>query len=115
MMPIRAVRTRHLAALLDDLYDAGLSARREAAIVDALHSLFAFAVARRLVAADPTPGPVVPKPKNRVPAPAPAMPTPTPTPTLTVLALGARVAAWTAWTISIVFVVLLVALVLELA
>jgi hypothetical protein len=119
-MPIRAVRTRHLTALLDELYDAGLSARREAGIVDALHSLFAFAVARRLVAADPTPRRAEPMPRSRVRTPAPpAMPAPpstrTSTPTLTMVALGARVAIWTAWTITIVFAALLVALVLELA
>jgi site-specific recombinase XerD len=111
-MPIRSVRTRNLAALLDDLYEAGLSARREAAVVDALHSLYAFAIARGLVADDPTPGGAAAA--TPAPMPAPAT-TPATTPTLTMLALGARAAVWAAWTIGIVFALLLVALVNELA
>jgi hypothetical protein len=113
-MPMRSVRTRNLAALLDDLYEAGLSARREAAVVDALHELYAFAIARGLVTDDPTPGGAAAATPPPMPAPA-TTPTPTTTPTLTMLALGARAAVWTAWTIAIVFALLLVALVNELA
>jgi hypothetical protein len=104
-MPVRELSERRVAALLDELHEAGLSPRRETAILDAVHSLRAFAGAPRPVAADPFPAP---------PATAPTT-TPTPTPTLTMLTLGARVAAWTAWTITIVFALLLVALVLELS
>ena len=116
-MPMRAIRSRNLTAMLDDLDEAGLSPRRQDAVVEALHSLYAFAIGRGLVADDPIPGAAAvatPTP-TQVPTPAlaPAPPT-TPTPTLTVLALGARVAAWTAWTIASVFALLLVALVLEL-
>ena len=63
-MPVRAVRARHLTAVVDDLHDAGLSPRRETAVVGALHSLYAFAVARGLVR--PT------RCRTRAPAPAPA-------------------------------------------
>ena len=63
-MPVRAVRSRHLTALLDDLGDAGLSPRRQTAVVDALHVVYAFAIARGLVAADPLAEPA------RAPAPA---------------------------------------------
>lgn len=113
-MRMRTVRPRHVDAMLDDLRRAGLSPRREAAIVEALHSLYAFALERRLVAVDP-----LGEPEQRVSAPRPpGAPTPTraPTssPTLTMLALGARVAFWTTFVIMAGFLVLLVALILEL-
>jgi hypothetical protein len=116
-MPVRSVRTRHVAALLDDLRAAGLSARRETAIADALHALFAFALVRGLIAADPVPESARAArhdPPGRVPAVSPLAEEPR-TPTLTMLALGARVAWWTAWIVTLVFVVLLLALVAELA
>jgi hypothetical protein len=110
-MPLRDVRSRHVAALLDDLHDAGLSPRRETAVVDALRSLYGFAIAHGLVSDDPTPAPAA--------AAAPITPAPAsttaPTPTLTMRALGARVAVWTAWTIAIVFALLLVVLIRELS
>src|SRR4051794_5656252 len=70
-MPIADVRPRHVAALLDHLRQAGLSAGRQAAVSEALSALFAYAVARRLVAINPMPGPTAP--------PAAAPPTPTAT------------------------------------
>jgi hypothetical protein len=108
-MPVRTIRARHVVALLDDLSDAGLSTRREAAVLDALHAVFAFAVARGLTDHDPTPGR-----RRRPPATSspPAAPT-APTPTLTMLALGARVALWTTWIIVVGFLVLLVVLLFE--
>jgi len=131
-LPLRAVRARHVAALLDKLRDAGLSPRREDAILDAVGSLYAFAIARRLVAAAPLPQrprsraarpPDVATPPRRVPRDTPRRaardkprdtPRPGQTPTMTMLALGARVAVWTAWTILIIFAALLVVLVVEL-
>jgi integrase-like protein len=120
-MPVRTIRARHVAALLDDLSDAGLSTRREAAVLDALHAVFAFAVARGLTDHDPTPG------RRRRPRaassvsslPSSSSPPPrqnaarAPTPTLTMLALGARVALWTTWIIVVGFLVLLVVLLFE--
>jgi hypothetical protein len=103
IMPVRSVRPRHLTALLDGLRGAGLSPEREAAIEDALHALFAFAVARRLVAVDPTPG-----------GASQPLPRSTPTPTFTMLALGARVAFWTTWVITLGFLALLLVLLVEL-
>ena len=88
-MPLSSLRNRHVAALLDDLREEGLSARRETAILEAVRSLSDFV-------ADP-----------------PAATTPTPTHTM--LALGAQAAVWTTWTIAIVFALLLVTLVLELS
>jgi hypothetical protein len=114
-MPVRAVRARHLAAMIDRLHASGLSARRELAVLDAVSELFAFAVARRLIPASPMPAP---PPRERRPpplaAPAPVLETAR-TPTMTMIALGARVAAWTAWLMSIGFALLLIALAIELA
>jgi hypothetical protein len=112
-MPVRSVRTRHITALLDGLRRAGLSVRREAAIVEALHSLFAFAVARRLVAVDPVPGSAPPRRRERPRGPGDAS-LPAPTPTLTMLAVGARVAFWTALIVALGFVLLVLALLVEL-
>jgi hypothetical protein len=117
-MRLRTVRPRHVEAMLDDLGRAGLSPRREAAIVEALHALYAFALERRLVAVDPLGEPErrtsAPRPRGE---PAPTRThthTPTPTPTVTMLALGARVAFWTTFAIMAGFLLLLVALILEL-
>ena len=115
-MPLRAVGSRHLTAVLDDLDDAGLSARRQTAVVDALHSLYAFAIARGLVPADPLAEPARLRRRPRAPRTAAlAEPPPARTPTLTMVALGARVAVWTAWAMTIIFGLLLAALVIELA
>jgi hypothetical protein len=113
IMPVRSVRPRHLTALLDGLRGAGLSPEREAAIEDALHALFAFAVARRLVAVDPTPGGASQPPPRSTPTPD-ATSQSTPTPTFTMLALGARVAFWTTWVITLGFLALLLVLLVEL-
>jgi hypothetical protein len=98
-MPVANVRPRHLAELLDDLHRAGLSPRREAEVDDALQRLFAYAIARRLVAVNPVPGPA---------------PAPTPTPTFTMLAVGTRLVGWLTWSIVAGFLVLLLTLLLEL-
>ncbi len=114
-MPVRAVRAHHLVTMIDKLHAAGLSARRELAVLDALSELFAFAVARGLVPASPMPAPP-PRDRRRPPhsSPLPVLETAR-TPTLTMIALGARVAVWTAWLMSIGFALLLIALVIELA
>ena len=111
-MPVGTVRPRHLTALLEDLREAGLSTRRETAVVEALHTVFAFAVARGLVAADPTPG-AAPR-RAAPPDAAPGYAATAPTPTFAMLALGARVAFWTTWLIMVGFLVLLLVLLLEL-
>jgi hypothetical protein len=116
-MDVRAVRTRHVTALLEELRGQGLSSRRETRIAEALTSLYAYALQHDLVAV----GPVIdqPGPEREDPAPsreAPrARPTPTPTPTLAMVAFGARVALWTTWIIVAAFAVLVLALVAELA
>jgi hypothetical protein len=123
--PIRTVSARNVVALLGDLRAAGLSPRRETQVADALHALFAFAVARRLIAASPIVETTRPersaRPRSR-PRPAPAAAAPPleqaeelRTPTLSMLALGARVAWWTALIVTTGFAALLLLLVLELA
>jgi hypothetical protein len=109
-MPIRHIGPRTIRAMLDDLADAGLSPRREAAVIDALHGVFAYAAARGLIDHDPTP-PRVTRP-GEAPRSRPR-PVTTATPTLTMLALGARVAFWTTWIIVVGFLVLLIALLFE--
>jgi hypothetical protein len=100
--PIADVRPRHLTALLDDLRDAGLSPRRQAAVSDALSALFAYAVARRLVAVNPMPGPVMP------------LVDVAPTPTATMLAVGVRLVGWMTWLTVAGFLALLALLLVEL-
>jgi len=117
-LPVRAVGARHYERLLDDLRRAGISPRREDALVGALHSLYGFAVARGLVFADPLRhGAIAPRARPRGPSIPTHAPEPAParTPTLTMLALGARVAYWTTGMIMLVFVGLLLVLVVELA
>jgi hypothetical protein len=108
MVPVRQVRSRHVADLLENLSDAGLSPRRRAAVVDALHAVFAFAMARGLVSDDPTPRRATHRRPSDAPPPEPAR-----TPTLAMVALGARVALWTTWFIVVGFLVLLIALLVE--
>jgi hypothetical protein len=119
-MRVRYVRARHIAALLDDLESAGISPRREAAVVEALDALFAFARDRGLVASDPLarmvrhgPGPPAQAPGAGPQGPAAAAGPATATATM--LALGARVATWTAVTVVVVFGLLLITLIAELA
>jgi hypothetical protein len=103
-MPVADVRPRHLTALLDDLRHAGLSPRRVSAVADALRALFAYAVARRLVAVNPMPGP----------APEPPPAADGPTPTYTMLAVGTRLVGWVSWLIVVGFFALLVLLLFAL-
>jgi hypothetical protein len=128
-IPVRHIRSWHVEALLEKLSDAGLNPRRQAAVVDALHAVFSFAMARGLIADDPTPRRAA---RSREPAlrwddvrgrsrEVPRRPRELPrrsqgasaTPTLTMLALGARVAFWTTWFIVVGFLVLLIALLFE--
>jgi hypothetical protein len=109
-LPVANVRPRHVAAMLDDLSGAGLSPRREAEVIDALHAVFAFAMARGLLYEDPTAGRAVRARDTRPPRPDPPRPA---TPTLTMLVLGARVALWTTWIVVVGFLVLFVALLFQ--
>ena len=57
---VGAIRGWQIELVLDRLRDAGLPERRVAAVVDALRSLFAYAIGRGLVAASPVIGLSVP-------------------------------------------------------
>jgi hypothetical protein len=57
---IEALRTQRVQGLIDELREAGLSERRLGAIVDALRTIFAFAVGRGLLTADPPAAPTDP-------------------------------------------------------
>jgi hypothetical protein len=108
-LDVRAVRRSDVSALLDELRREGLSPRREQAIVDALESLYSYAVDRGLVAASP----VGEQPRALREDPPPAVGHP-PTPTEAVLAVGTRAAAWASWTIVVAFAVVVLVLVVEL-
>ena len=100
-MPVRAVRARHVTDLLERLRRSGMSARRAADVDEGVRDVFAFAVARRIIAVDPL-GSDARRPQAAG------------TPTLALVALGARVAAWTAWVVTLGFLLLLAVLVIEL-
>jgi hypothetical protein len=91
-LPLQALRHRHVDALVQDLRQEGLSARRETAILDALDLLYEERAASR---------------KER---PAGAR-----TPTDAMLALGARVAWWASATVFVLFAGVLVLLAIALA
>ena len=100
-MPVRAVRARHVSELLDQLRQAGMPPQRADTLFEALRAVFAFARERRIVAVDPLGS----DGRRRDAAP---------TPTLAMVALGVRVAAWTAWAITLGFLILLAVLMVEL-
>jgi hypothetical protein len=120
-MRVRSVRARNLVALVGDLRTAGLSPRRQMTIIDALHSVFGFALARRLVSVSPAAGFTAlghednPRPRAAAPAVPAARTEDLRAPTLTMLALGARVAWWTALIVTVGFATLVLALVVEFA
>jgi site-specific recombinase XerC len=105
-----------IESFLDRLRDAGLSPQRLAAVVDALRSLFAYAIGRGLVTASPVVGLAVPE--DEFDAPIRRTGTrvrETPTPTGGMLLLGEQVAKRTIGVIVVAFVLLAVALLAALA
>jgi hypothetical protein len=91
-LPLQSLRHRHVDALLQDLREEGLSARRENALLVALDLLYAHRAESR---------------KER--------PAETRTPTDAMLALGARVAWWASATVFVLFACVLVVLAVALA
>ena len=100
--PLDAVRGEDVGALVDSLRDAGLPPGRTIAIVDALRSVYAYAIERGLVSASPLVGLAPPSPAPR-------------SPTDAMLELGEQVAAWTVRLIVTAFVLIAVGLVIVLA
>jgi site-specific recombinase XerD len=116
---IEAVRSWQVQALVLRLRDAGLSRGRQDAIVEALRSLYAYAIRRRLVKASPVIG-FAPLAEDRLSAPEPELDSapdvePALTPTYAMLTLADRVATWTVRLILSAFVLLGVGLILGLA
>jgi site-specific recombinase XerD len=101
-LDVDAVRARHVEGLVDELRVAGLSPDRVRSVVDALRSLYAYAIGRGLVRTSPLVGLTLGSSETR-------------TPTDAVLALGEQVTAWTVRVIVIAFVLGALGLVVVLA
>jgi hypothetical protein len=137
-MNIQAIRRWHVQGMLDELRRAGLAPGRLTAVVEALHSLYAFAIQRGLVEDSPVIWLTFPQYSDRVRAPAAqapprpprppapqvpeaAAPTPsstpveTQTPTQAMLALGGSVLIWTVRVTVTIFVLVAIVLVVEFA
>jgi hypothetical protein len=126
---VGAIRRWQIQGMLDELRRGGLAPGRLAAVVEALHSVFTYAIERGLV--DDTP--VIwltspeqgqraetvraPAAQRSAPAPAPeplAAETPT-TPTKAMVALGSSVLLWTVRAIVTVFVLIVIVLLVGFA
>jgi hypothetical protein len=134
-MNIQAIRRWHVQGMLDELRRAGLAPGRLTAVVEALHSLYAFAIQRGLVEDSPVIWLTFPQYSDRVRAPAaqapPRPPAPqvpvaaapapsstpveTQTPTQAMLALGGSVLIWTVRVTVTIFVLVAIVLVVEFA
>jgi hypothetical protein len=101
-LELDAVRGRQVGALVDDLRAAGLSNGRVDGIVDALRSVYAYAIGRGLVATSPLVGLAPAAAETRAPTDA-------------LLALGASVVGWTVKAVVIAFVLVTVGLFVALA
>jgi hypothetical protein len=108
-MDVGDVRARDVQALLDDLHAAGLPPSRISAVVEALRSLFAYAIRRGLVRTSPMVG-MAPAPPEPAAATGVAR-----TPTDAMLLLGGQLIGWTVKLIVIAFVLFAVALGVALA
>jgi site-specific recombinase XerD len=97
-----AVRGRHVEALVDELRATGLPPDRVRACLEALRSVYAYAIGRGLVRTSPLVGRALPATENS-------------TPTTAVLALGEQAVAWTVRVIVIAFVLIALGLVVALA
>lgn len=140
-MRIDAVGRWHVQGMLDELRRAGLAPGRLTAIVEALDSLYRYAILRGLVEDSPViwltfpqyaEGVRAPTTQVRPPRPEPefaeastppamltsvatSAPGETPTPTQAMLALGGRVLLWTMRVIVTIFVLVAIVLIVEFA
>ena len=101
-LEVDQVRARHVEALVDELRAAGLPPDRVRSVIEALRSLYAYAIGRGLVKASPLVGLAVGGTEAR-------------TPTAAMLDLGEQVVAWTVRVIVIAFVLIALGLVVVLA
>jgi hypothetical protein len=129
-MPIESVRRWHVQGMLDELRRVGLAPARLTAVVDALHSVYGYAIERGLVDDSPViwltfpqryEGTREPAPESRLPllempAASPVVaPSEPVNPTQAMLALGSRVLLWTVRIIVTIFVLVAIVLILEFA
>lgn len=101
-MDVDALRARHVEALVDELRDAGFPPDRVRSSLEALQSLYAYALGRGLVRSSPLIGLAAPASPAR-------------TPTNAMLALGEQAVTWTVRVIVIAFVLIALGLVVALA
>ena len=101
-LEVDQVRARHVEALVDELRAAGLPPDRVRSVIEALRSLYAYAIGRGLVKASTLVGLAVGGTEAR-------------TPTAAMLDLGEQVVAWTVRVIVIAFVLIALGLVVVLA
>jgi hypothetical protein len=141
-MRIQLVRRWHIQGMLDELRLTGLGPVRLTAVVEALHSLYSYAIRRGLVedspviwltfpkkadglrepapqgrprfAEPPAEAPSAPPMASPPPSPA-ASPTATPTSTQAMLALGSRVLLWTVRAVVTIFVLVAIVLIVQFA
>jgi hypothetical protein len=109
-MSVEDVRIWDVHALIDKLRDAGLPASRLESVIDAIRSLYAYAVRRRLVATSPVPGLALVGNDRKGDAQADEFRTPTGA----MVALGAEVITWTVRLIVIAFILIVIGLGREL-
>ena len=126
------VRRWQVQGMLDELRRGGLAPGRIAAVVEALHSVFTYAIERGLVEDTPVIWLTSPEQGQRaetvrapaaqlsVPAPAPApgplaAEAPTPNPTSAMVALGSSVLLWTVRATVTVFVLIVIVLLVGFA
>ena len=99
---VAAIRGRDVQALVDGLGDAGLPPARVDAVVEALRSVYAYAISRRIVRSSPLVG--LARDAGEPPSPTDAM-----------IQLGERVATFMVRFVVVAFLVVAIGLVVALA
>jgi hypothetical protein len=126
---VGAIRRWQIQGMLDELRRGGLAPGRLAAVVEALHSVFTYAIERGLVEDTPVIWLTSPEQGQRaetVPAPAAQRSAPAPapeplaaeaptTPTSAMVALGSSVLLWTVRATVTVFVLIVIVLLVGFA
>jgi hypothetical protein len=129
-MRIESVRRWHVQGMLDELRRVGLAPARVTAVVDALHSVYAYAIERGIVDDSPVIWLTFPQryeetreaaQESRLPlhetlAASPVVaPSESVNPTQAMLALGSRILWWTVRIIVTIFVLVAIVLIVEFA